>query len=245
MEDLVGERRRPKKGSLYAEKFAIMLRVISHPDGGSWTGTKMERATGGAVSTSYFSSLVYDQIEVPRADKIEVIAEAMGFPPGLWFKSLKWWEEARENWEKGRGLGAVLETERPGADAERLRRLIAHLFETRVNEASGEPFTNKEVVVKSAGVLTEEDVAAMRDGRQADPTLAQALALGCVFGVDASYWSGRDPSSWQPSPTVLEAVEGMDSYLIFQNSMQLTQGDRSALRMLAEHLRREREGQER
>jgi hypothetical protein len=164
----------------------------------------------------------------------------MGFSPGLWFKSLKWWEEARENWERGDGRGAVLEGERGEADGERFGMLVEHLFETRANEETGKPFTNGEVAARSGGVLTEEDVAAIRGGRLADPTWAQVLALGAVFAVDPSYWSGRDAASWRPSASLLEAAEGMDAFEIFQSSIKLGEDDRTMLRMLAERLRRER-----
>jgi transcriptional regulator with XRE-family HTH domain len=233
---------RPAKQSVYARKFRTMLRLISAPDGGQWTGTKMERATGGKVSTSYFSSLRDGHIEIPRADKIEAIAEAMGFSPGLWFKELEWWEGMEESWEKGRGLGAALEGEQRKPDGERLSNLLNRLFETNVDEETGEPFTNEKVARQSGGVLTEGDVEAMRVGYMTDPTWAQILALCDVFGVDVSYWAGeRDAPSWRPSPAVLEVAEGRESYLIFQNSLKLSGRDRSMLKMLAEHLRREQE----
>jgi hypothetical protein len=232
---------RPRKQSVYAEKFRIMLRMIPHPDGGDWTGTKMERATGGKVSTSYYSSLRDDHIEIPRADKIEAIALAMGFPVGLWFKNIRWWREAQKNWEEGRGLEAVLEEEKREADGERLSRLLNQLFETRLDEETGEPFTNEKVARESNGLLTGEDVEAMRAGRLIDPTWAQILVLSDVFGVDVSYWSERYTPSWRPSPAVMEAAEGADSYIIFQNSLKLSGRDRSMLKMLAEHLRKEQE----
>lgn len=227
--------------SVYAEKFRIMMRLIGAPDGGEWSGTKMERATGGKISTSYFSSLRDGHIGFPRADKLETIAEAMGLEPGLWFKDLGWWREAEESWKKGRSLEDVLEEERREADGEHLSRLLDRLFETKIDEATREPFTSEKVAQESNGVLTKEDVEAIRAGRLTNPTWAQILALCDVFEVDPSYWSERDAPSWRPSPAVLEAVEGMESYLIFQNSLKLSNRDRSMLKMLAEHLRREQE----
>ena len=91
-----------------------MLRLTSAPDGGEWTGTKMERATGGEVGENYFRALRNGDVGVPRADKIAAIASAMGFSPGLWFKDLSWWEAAEENWEKGGG-GLVPEEGRGGS----------------------------------------------------------------------------------------------------------------------------------
>jgi hypothetical protein len=236
---------RRAKGSVYAEKFRIMLRAIPHPDGGSWGGTKMERATGGKVSTSYFSALRDGHIEVPRADKIEAIAGAMGFGPGLWFKDLQWWQEVEQGWEQGRGVEVVFTRERRRGDGERLSRLLNRLFETKADEETGEPFTNAKVARESGGELTEEDVEALRAGRLANPSWAQILALCDVFDVDAAYWSEHDTPPWRPSPATLKAAEGADSYIIFQNSLKLSDKNRSVLKMLAEHLRHEQEGRDR
>lgn len=230
-----------ERQSVYAEKFRILLRLTSAPDGGEWSGTKMERATGGKVSTSYYSSLRDGHISFPRADKLETIAEALGFEPGLWFKDLEWWRRMEEEWKKGRSLEDVLEEEKREASGEHLSRLLERLFETKIDEETGETFTVEKVARKSNGVLTKEDVEAMRAGQLTNPTWAQVLALCDVFDVDPSYWSERDAPAWRPSPAVLEAVEGMESYLIFQNSLKLSGRDRSMLKMLAEHLRREQE----
>lgn len=229
------------KKSPYSKKFKIMLETLSHPDGGRWTGTKMERATGKKVSTSYFSALRDDHIDIPRADKVEAIAEAMGFPPGLWFRSLSWWEEARENWVKGRDLRAVLEEEGREANVSHLSLLLERLIKEH-EKKTGELLTDEAIAKKSGGVLRKEDVGALRSGRLADPTWAQVLSLCDVFNVDASYWLMGDSLSWRPSPAVLEAVEGSDSYVIFQNSLKLSERDRTMLKMIAEHMRREQEG---
>lgn len=240
-EGRVRREQRRAKGSVYADKFRIMLKVIVHPGGGSWGGTKMERATGGVVSTSYFSALRDGYIEVPRADKIEAIAAAMGFEPGLWFKGLEWWREVERGWEQGRGVEAMFARERRRGDGERLSRLLNRLFETKADEETGEPFTNEKVALESGGELSEEDVEALRAGRLANPTWAQILVLCDVFDVDAAYWSEHDTPPWRPSAATLRAAEGAESYIIFQNSLKLSEKNRSVLKMLAEHLRDEQE----
>lgn len=159
----------------------------------------------------------------------------------MWFKDLEWWEEAQESWEKGRDLETVLEEEGREADGKRLSKLLNRLFEAKADEETGKPYTDEKVAWQSGGVLTEEDVKAMREGRLADPTWAQILALCDIFEVEPSYWSGRDAPSWQPSPAILEAAEGMDSYIIFQNSLKLSGRDRSMLKILSTHLKREPE----
>lgn len=236
----------PPRRSVYAEKFRIMLRLIPAPDGGEWSGTKMERATGGRVSTSYFSTLRDGHVETPRADKIEAVAEAMGFPPGLWFEDLRWWRELEETWERGGGVEAALGGASEGASGAggRLARLLERLMETRVDPETGEPFTAERIAALSGGVLTVEDVEAILAGRLTDPTWAQVLALCDVFEVDPVYWSGRAVPSWRPSPALMEAARGAESYRIFQNSLKLSDKDRGMLKMLAEHLRREQREEE-
>lgn len=227
------------RGGVWNEKFRIMLRVIPAPDGGEWGGTKMESASQGDVSTTYFSALRDGRIETPRADKVEAIARAMEFEPGLWFKPISWWRKVLEDWEQGRGIGGLLHEEGSREDGrKRLAALLDGLFETRVDPETGEPFTEEGVARASGGALTAGDVRAMRAG-ELDPTRAQLLALGDVFGADPSYFFGRDEApAWRPSPAVLEAARGRDSYLIFQNSLRLSDRDRSILMVLAESLKR-------
>ena len=231
--------------SVYGEKFRLMLELVAHPDGGAWTGAKMERATEGKIAPSYFSTLREGRIEVPRVDKVEAIARAMGFPPELWFKDLSWWRTLRERWEGGEDVAGALRQgrEQEGGDGIRLTERLNRLFEIVVNERTGERFTNREVAELSRGTLREEDVAAMREGRLADPTWAQVLALCNAFEVEPSYWSERG-YSWQPSAEVLKGVEDQDSYVVFRNSLNLSRSNRSMLRILSEHLRREESGGE-
>lgn len=226
------------KDSVFARKFRIMLEVISHPDGGKWSGVKMERATGGRVKSSYFSSLRDGHIHIPRVDKIEAVAEAMGFSPALWFKNLSWWQTLYQRWSEGGDVEPSLRGYEKGSNGKRLGELLERLFKVKLNEETGRPFTNGEVAVKSRGILTEEDLAALREGRMANPSWGQVLALCDVFGVDPSYWTERK-NPWGISETVLEAMEEQDSYMIFQNSLRLSEQSRTMLRLLSEHLRRE------
>ena len=68
-----------------SERFARLLALYRKPDGSEWGGQELERATGGAVTRSYVSNLRNGRIENPGLAKLEAIAEAMGFPPQLWF----------------------------------------------------------------------------------------------------------------------------------------------------------------
>jgi transcriptional regulator with XRE-family HTH domain len=234
----VSMRERGLGESVYGEKFRIILKMIPHPEGESWSGTKMERATGGKVSTSYYSALRDGHVGVPSAEKIGAIAEAMNFAPGLWFKSVGWWEDVYDRWQRGEDVGDLLGGNGEKSYGGRVSELLKRLFEVKLNEKTGKPYTNREVARESGGILAEEDVQALRDGRVGNPTWAQILALCDVFDVDASYWSTRrDP--WKVSPNVLRAVEEQDSYEIFQTSLRLSDSSRSILKILSEHLEEE------
>jgi transcriptional regulator with XRE-family HTH domain len=68
-----------------SERFAWLLVLYRMPDGSEWGGQDLETATGGAVKRSYVTNLRKGRIGSPGLDKLEAIAEAMGFPPQLWF----------------------------------------------------------------------------------------------------------------------------------------------------------------
>lgn len=228
-----------KELGVYSKKFNIMLKLISHPDGGPWTGTKMERATSGQVISSYFSSLKDGHIDIPRADKIQVIALAMGFPPELWFKDLSWWEETYDRWLNGEQVQSAFSGEPAEEDRQaRMVRLVNRLFEVKLDEITGQPLTNEAVAELSGGVLEVADVEGIRSGRFSDPTWRQVLALCDVFEVSYTYFAGPEVS-WFPSPAVLDAATDGDSYLTFRNSRSLGKYARTLLRSISEELRRQ------
>ena len=68
-----------------SERFLRLLALYRKPDGGAWGGQDLENATGGAVTRSYVANLKQGRIENPGLAKLEAIADAMGFPPALWF----------------------------------------------------------------------------------------------------------------------------------------------------------------
>lgn len=224
----------PHENGAFAGKFRIMLEMIPHPDGGKWSGTKMERATNGKIKTSYFSSLRDGHIDIPRVDKIEAIASTMGFLPQLWFKKLGWWENLRARGAAGDDVGTALGGSVEGTDGGRFDKLLQRLFEVRLNPETGEIFTLSEVAAKSGGVLDENDVRALLTGRLLSPTWGQVLALCEVFEIDPSYFSQRK-NPW-PSRSAMRLVEDEDSYSIFQTSLKLSEDSRAVLRALSEHL---------
>lgn len=228
---------------LYSEKFKIMLKMIAHPDGGPWTGTKMSRATDGRVTSSYFGSLRDGHVDIPRADKIEAIAQAIGFPTQLWFKDIRWWRDLYSRWLHGDEAGLQLvykEVQAEGGShgAERLSELVNRLFAVRVNPDTGTTFTNEEVAERSGGVLTVRQIQDLRSGSEKDPTWGQILSLCEVFEVPPTYFSGAEVS-WLPSPAMLDAADDHHSYTTFTNSRRLSNQNRSLLQSISEHLRRQ------
>jgi transcriptional regulator with XRE-family HTH domain len=69
-----------------AQKFERLLEVHRRPDGNQWTGQRLEEATGGVVTRSYFVNLRKGRIENPGYEKMRAIAKAMGFAPEAWFE---------------------------------------------------------------------------------------------------------------------------------------------------------------
>lgn len=84
-----------------SEKFEHLLEAYRHPDGRKWTGAELEEATGGAVPRAYVSNLRKGRIESPGYEKLRAIAEALGFPPELWFGDVEKLEDMpgdRSSW---------------------------------------------------------------------------------------------------------------------------------------------------
>lgn len=68
-----------------SERFGRLVALYRRPDGREWGGQDLETATGRAVTRSYVANLKNGRIENPGLAKLEAIADAMGFPPELWF----------------------------------------------------------------------------------------------------------------------------------------------------------------
>jgi len=104
-----------------AQRFEIFLDAYRRPDGGRWTGQKLDEATGGVVSRAYVTNLRKGRIENPGYAKMLAIARAMGFPPALWF-------------EDAPGDGAVAAP----VEAQDLASRVGRLFEA-VSRRRGSP----------------------------------------------------------------------------------------------------------
>ena len=142
-------------------------------------GPEARRGHGRRGGRSYVTNLCKGRIENPGYEKMRAIAQAMGFPPALWF-------------EDAPGDGVVAAPE----EGQDLAARVESLFATIRHPRTGEPYTNANVARMSAGSLTEDEVKGIRTGAISDPTVSQMAALAAAFGVEPSSLvdRGRDPS---------------------------------------------------
>ncbi len=211
--------------------FARLLETYPHPEGGKWTGPRMQEATGGFVNAAYFSNLLSGRIKQPGLDKLKVIAETMGFPPQLWLEELDQWGEFRHEPE-GSPPGTAL------------KDLLNNLFASVVDERTGEPLTNAEVSRRTAGKVSEAELEAMRSGTLDNPTVEQVLALSEAFDVDPAYWFRRGKSKPLVDQEIVEALRNEDNRLLLHRSLGLSKDQKDMLLVLMEQLekRDEEEG---
>jgi len=156
------------------------------------------------MTRSYVTNLRKGRIENPGYEKLLAIARAMGFPPALWFED-----------------GDLPVPER----GEDLASRVAHLFETTRYPKTGEPYTDADVARRSAGVLTEEEVAGIRSGANPDPTVGQVAALAAVFGVPASYLVDRGGQPTLDAET-LAALSDETAAAILRESARLPEREK-------------------
>lgn len=218
-----------------------MLAMIRPPSGGEWGPTLMKRLTGERIGISYFNSLRDGHVDIPRADKLEAIAEAMGFPPELWFKDLDWWQRAYNLWEKGEDPSSFLSGDDSQALQIRISRRLNQLFDLKPDPETGAPFSNHRVAKLSNGVLTTARVEELRAGTFSDVSREELKVLCAVFEVRPTYWSEESSVPWRVSPEGLSELMDADSFETMQNSMTLSRDNRGMLRRMSEYLKRDQE----
>ena len=76
-----------------ARRFGLLLERFPRADGDPWRGREMEEATDGEITTSYFSALRAGKFCRPGAHHLDLIADAMGFPPVLFRLDPVLWDE--------------------------------------------------------------------------------------------------------------------------------------------------------
>lgn len=166
-------------GSSYGERFLELQERFLKPDGSKWTHAQIERATDGYVRSNYLTNLVHGRIRQPSTDRLEAVAQVMGFATELWFR---------------KESVAAVEGQAPAAT---LAEKLNTLFDKVPNHRTGSPFTEAEVARRAGDRLDEELITKIRAGEVDDLEGTQYLALSNVFGVDVSYWY-TDPDQMPP-----------------------------------------------
>jgi transcriptional regulator with XRE-family HTH domain len=193
-----------------AQRFERFLDTYCRPDGRRWGGAELQKATGGIVTRSYVTNLRKGRIENPGYEKMRAIANAMGFPPEMWFEENLGSEGGSPPQPEGRGIPARVE----------------HLFEVVKNPKTGESYTNAQVARMSAGEITEEEVEGIRTGKIADPSVGRVAALAAVFGVPPSYVLDRGTESEVLDEETLKALADKTAGSILKESARLPEREK-------------------
>lgn len=175
-----------------ARRHRLLVERFPRADGDPWRGTEVDAASGGLCTGSYFSALGKGKLRQPGFPQLSAIADVLGFPVELWGLPPELWDEYLAQHPPRGGFRSVA----PGHPVprvpagEELAGLLNGLFEERPNPATGEPFTEDEVAMRSGGRLTAGQIAWMRSGNQQDPPPELWLVtISNIFDVPYSYWS--------------------------------------------------------
>ncbi len=191
-----------------SRKFEALLHAYRRPGGSMWTGQALQDATDGFVSRSYVSQLRKGGIANPRLDKLQALAEVMGFPPQLWFEGVS-------------DPGSTPHTASPEQSVTISDRLEA-LFRTATDERSGERYSNADVARLSMGAFTEKEVEGIRTGALPDPSVEQVLALAEVFAIDPSYFLDTEAKPPLLDRASLEGLSNQKARIILHKSLELS-----------------------
>lgn len=169
-----------------AERFEVLLAAHPHRDGRAWSGQEIDEATGGVVTRSYVTNLRKGRIENPGYEKLRAIAKAVGFAPELWFEE-----------DLVSGSSAWVASDR---DRATLPEKVAHLMQTPASETSRKAYADADVARLSFGVLSEEDVRAIRTVALPDPSGDQIMgACGRLWRTPFVFpQPGKDASAYRP-----------------------------------------------
>ena len=203
-----------------ARRFEELLDAYRRADGSRWSGQALHDATAGVVTRSYVTNLRKGRIRNPGFEKLGAIANAMGFPPELWFEGEDRTDLALAGSEERRDMAGKLD----------------YLFGVIRNQKTGEPYTDAEVARMSLGGLTgrdgglsEEEVRKIRSGEIENPSVNQVVALADVFGVRPSYFVDRGEESALLDPEAIGALEDETTNAILHKSIRLPKRERDMI----------------
>lgn len=201
-----------------AKRFELLTDRYRLADGSRWTGKKLEDATGGRVTRSYVSALKKGTVAHPSYDKLDAISRAMGFPIELW----------------SRDTSSIALSDSELSAKAPLAKRVENLFQTVVDAASGETYSNADIARMSYGDLTPEEVADIRSGKIADPTFDQVLSLAEAFGVSPSYF--LEKAAPLISQEALEALSRGTPSKVVSKTLDLAEEDQEIVLNIMENL---------
>lgn len=207
----------------FGKKLARLLEIYRKPDGSKFRLKEIEDATEGFVSGRYLTNLKADRIRQPGHDRLAAIARVMGFPKELWVQDLQNWDQVlgrKENIRSGSTLSNRLNL----------------LFDIRINQETGEAFTNNEVAKVSEGQLTVEQLQDARAGETNDLSGAQYAQLSKVFGVNPSYWYAAAEQRPNLDPETVEALKNRKNFLMLSKMTECSEGEKDMLLTLVDQL---------
>lgn len=201
----------------YAEKFELLLERFPHPERQyhedpeqrKWKMFEIRDETRGEISVAYLSALRKGKNKRPGMKYLDLIANVMDFPIELWLSEPSQWPTVSE---KGDQLAGSHVPNIDDTDVnESYAGLLNHLFSSVINRKTGHTFTEGEIAQRTGEVLTESDIAALRNGSFNRPSRVELIALSNAFSVSVNYWfSGaeRDLVSDHRIQELMQNVQG-------------------------------------
>ena len=188
----------------------LLLHRFVRADGEPWRPVEIEEATGGQVTSSYVSALTRGKFRRPGIKQLSLIADVMGFPFELWRMEPELWDEELKKHKTRGGFRAPSRGGQPVPRVpcgDELAGLVDALFAHQPDPATGEPYTEEGVAMRSRGRLSAEEVRLFRAGEQlGPPPEIKLLALADVFDVAASYWYAPQDSTAGDEVRTSEAI---------------------------------------
>lgn len=245
------------KGDSVAQKLELLLERFPRADGEPWRGVEIEEATGGEVSSAYFSGLRKGKWKQPGMKQLSLISDVMGFPFELWRTDPENWEEVLKTHRRPTGYRSATNLE-PGAGApfaahglagpddyavpriphgDELAALLNMLFDRKPDPDSGLAYTNEQVATASRDRITGTEISRMRDAAyEMPPPEIKLIALSEVFDVSPSYWYAGEQEQPVLDIDVLERMLRDDRVLVRRKSNDLSPDKRELVALLLKNL---------
>lgn len=218
------------RGADIARKLERLLETFTHPDGSSWCGSEIERATNKVVSQAYFSALRKGRIGRPSAEQLKAIAEVMDFPLELWHAEFDQWPRILQMRMPGRSTSG-------GSDLRSIRQNFHAIRQTVPNPKTKEPYTYEEISERAGDALSTEEVRRIADGEDENPYYATIMALSEVFNVSTDFWHANSANRGSVLDTeVLDALSSDHGQAVLRGWFRLSAGYQGVVLNMLENL---------